>query len=133
MNPRSSLTGVGFNYDVLDRMVLAVELVRERLKRSTTALEQEGVPYAVIGGNAVAAWVARIDPAAVRNTADVDLMWDRIDLDRAKIALEAAGFVHRHAAGADMFLDGPRGKAREAVDIIFAGEKVRQDYFAAAP
>lgn len=28
----------------------------------------EGIPHAVVGGHAVAAWVARIDPAAVRTT-----------------------------------------------------------------
>jgi hypothetical protein len=43
----------------LDRMVRAVEKVRERLLRAASALEQAGVPYAVAGGNAVAAWVAR--------------------------------------------------------------------------
>jgi hypothetical protein len=39
----------------LDRMVRAVEKVRERLTRATAALEQAGIPYAVVGGNAVAA------------------------------------------------------------------------------
>ena len=33
----------------------AVEKVRERLRRSTAALDAAGIPYAVIGGNAVAA------------------------------------------------------------------------------
>ena len=32
-----------------------------------------------------------------------------------------------------MFLEVPDGKFRDAVHIIFAGEKVRQDYVAAAP
>ncbi len=39
----------------LDRMVRAVEKVRERLLRATGALDAAGLPYAVIGGNAVAA------------------------------------------------------------------------------
>ncbi len=42
---------------IIDRMVKAVEMVRERLLRSTAALEQAGVPYCVFGGNAVAACV----------------------------------------------------------------------------
>ncbi len=46
---------------VFDRMFGAVEKVRERLNRSCSALEQADIPYAVIGGNAVAAWVATID------------------------------------------------------------------------
>jgi len=32
-----------------------------------------------------------------------------------------------------MFLDGPGAKARDAVQILFAGEKVRPDYAYAAP
>jgi hypothetical protein len=55
-------------------MVRAVEKVRERLRRATAALEGAGIPYAVVGGNAVASWVARVDEAAVRNTQDVDIL-----------------------------------------------------------
>ena len=116
-----------FDERVLERMVLAVELVTQRLLRATTALESHGIPYAVAGGNAVAAWVAKVDPAAVRNTADVDLLLMRDDLERAKAALASAGFIYRHARGIDMFLDGPEGRFREAVHILFAGEKVRKE------
>src|SRR4051812_3372484 len=90
--------------NLLDRMVLAVERVRDRLRRATAALEAEKIPYAVAGGNAVAAWVATIDTAAVRNTQDVDILLRRVDLDRAAAALEKAGFVRRHVAGIEMFL-----------------------------
>ena len=114
-------------------MIRAVERVRDRLWRAAAALESHGVPYAVIGGNAVAAWVARVDEAAVRNTQDVDIILRRADLDAAKIAMAEAGFIHRHAAGIDMFLDGPGAKARDAVHIIFAGEKVRPDQLLPTP
>src|SRR5690606_25790896 len=77
----------------IDRMVRAVEKVRQRLLRSTAVLEKAGVPYAVVGGYAVAAWMARVDIAAVRNTQDVDLLVWRNDFDRAKASLEAAGFM----------------------------------------
>ena len=109
----------------LDRMVRAVEKVRQRLLRATEVLAAAGVPYAVAGGNAVAAWVSRVDESAVRNTQDVDILFRREDLDRAKVALEAAGFIYRRAAGVDVFLDGPQSKARDAVHIVFANEKVR--------
>ena len=111
----------------LDRMVNAVERVRQRLLRAATALEAAGVPYAVADDNAVAVWVSRIDDAAVRNTQDVDILLRRYDLPAAQAALEAAGFVHRHIAGVDVFLDGPQAKARDAVHIIFANEKVRPE------
>ena len=116
-----------------ERMIGAVEKVKERLHRATSALDGAQIPYAVIGGNAVAAWVSKIDEAAVRNTADVDLLLERSDLDSAINALAQAGFVHRHAAGVTMFLDGPDGKFRDAVHVIFANEKVRPEYSAAAP
>ncbi len=114
-------------------MIRAVEKVRERLLRATGALEKAGVPYAVAGGNAVAAWVSRVDEAAVRNTPDVDLLLRRSDLDAARAALEQAGFLYRHVAGIDMFLDGPGAKARDAVHVVFANEKVRPEYLLAAP
>src|SRR5438876_11130286 len=98
-----------------ERMIRAVEKVRDRLRRATAALEKAGVPYAVAGGNAVAAWVSSIDEAAVRNTQDVNLLLRRADLDRAAQALALGGFVHRHVAGIDIFLDGPQAKARDAV------------------
>ena len=50
----------------LDRLERAVEKVRDKLLRSTAALEAAGVPYAVVGGNAVMAWVEQADEAAVR-------------------------------------------------------------------
>src|SRR6201988_2521697 len=103
----------------LDRMVRAVEKVRDRLLRAARALEAAGVPYAVVGGNAVAAWVSRVDEAAVRNTQDVDILLRREDLERAKTAMSAAGFVYRHVKSIDMFLDGPEAKARAAVHIVF--------------
>ena len=114
-------------------MVSAVEKVRERLQRATAALEAAGVPYAVIGGNAVAAWVATVDPSAVRNTKDVDILLRRRDLAAAEQALTAAGFTPWETAGVQMFVDGPDGTARDAVHVLFAGEKVRPHYAMPTP
>jgi Uncharacterised nucleotidyltransferase len=108
-------------------------MVRQRLLRAAAALDAAGVPYAVAGGNAVAAWVATVDPAAVRNTQDVDILLRRDDLDAAARALEKAGFIRRHVAGIDVFLDGPQAKARDAVHVVPAGEKIRPEYSSAAP
>jgi hypothetical protein len=116
-----------------ERMVTAVQKVRDRLRRAASALEQAGIAYAVAGGHAVAAWVSEVDEAAVRNTQDVDILIRRCDLEEAKKALGAAGFIYRHTAGIDLFLDGPDAKARDAVHIVFAGEKVRRDYPFPAP
>lgn len=113
--------------NVVERMVRAVEKVRARLLRAADALDAAGVPYAIIGGQAVAAWVATVEEAAVRNTRDVDVLLERHDLARARQALERAGFVHRHSAGMELFLDGPGASARDAVHITCAGEKVRPE------
>ena len=76
------------------RMSNAVEKVRLRLMRTAHALAQASVPYAVAGGNAVAAWVSRVDEAAVRNTQDVDIVLRRTDLPAARRALERSSSVY---------------------------------------
>jgi len=108
-----------------DRVIQAVEAVRQRALRSTAALAAAKIPYAVIGGNAVAAWVARVDRAAVRNTQDVDILLRRADFEAAKLALESEGFVYCKVLEVDCFLDGPDASPRDAVHIVFANEKVK--------
>jgi len=117
----------------LDRMVRAVEKVRERLLRANSALQKAGIPFAVAGGNAVAAWVSRIDEAAVRNTQDVDILIRREDFERVKVALESAGFVYGSSMNGEFFLDGPDAKIRDAIHILFADEKVHDHYLALTP
>jgi hypothetical protein len=119
--------------DILDRMERAVEKVRDRLNRATGALQSAGIPYAVIGENAVAAWVATVDESAVRNTQDADLLIRRADLDAVKSGLSSAGFIFRRVKGIDIFLDGLGAKKRDAVHIFFAGEKVRSTDQVSAP
>jgi hypothetical protein len=116
-----------------ERTALAVEKVKDRLTRASAALAQAGVAYAVVGGNAVAEWVGRVDEAAVRSTRDVDIMIRRSDLDATKAALGAAGFVYCQVLDVDVFLDGPNGRPKDAVHIVFAGEKVRADYVTPSP
>ena len=121
------------------RMEQGIEQVRRRLERAAAALTNAGIPYAVVGGNAVAAWVSRVEVAAVRNTRDVDILLRREDTDRACAALEAAGFVHRHltslgkAGSMDVFLDGPEAKVRDAVHVLWAGEKAVPDAIEPTP
>jgi len=120
-------------------MEQGIEQVRRRLERAATALANAGVRYAVVGGNAVAAWVSRVDVAAVRNTRDVDILLRRADFDRARAAMEAAGFVHRRvtslgkSGSMDVFLDGPEAKVRDAVHVLWAGEKALPDAIEPTP
>ena len=111
----------------------AVDKVRDRLLRATKVLDDAGLRYAVIGGNAVATWVGKIDEAAVRFTRDVDILVRRVDFAAIQKAFESAGFVYRHVRSIDMFLDGPEAKARDAVHILFAGEKVKANDLVPTP
>jgi hypothetical protein len=115
------------------RMIAAVEDVRERACRATGALRAAGIAHMVVGGHAVAAWVARVDKEAVRNTKDVDLLVRRVDFPCVVDTLQSVGFVHQNVAGVDMFLDGPEGSVRSAIHVVFAGEKVHADYVSPMP
>lgn len=108
-----------------ERMIRAVEKVRARCDRAAKALEQANIPYAVIGGHAVANWVASVDEALVRNTRDVDILIRRDDLDHAKAAMDAAGFDYAFTYGIHLFVERPDGKPSEGVHLLFAGEKVK--------
>ena len=84
------------------RMERAVEKVNERLRKTVRILEDAKVPYAVIGGHAVRAWVAQVDEAALRTTRDVDILVRPADLQAMTAAMTAAGFHYRKTAGLDM-------------------------------
>jgi hypothetical protein len=109
-----------------ERMIRAVEKVRERCDRTAKALDAAGIPYAIIGGNAVANWVASIDEGSIRNTRDVDVLVRREDLEAVKAAMDAAGFDFAEVAGVSLFVERPNGKPSEGVHLLFAGEKVKE-------
>ncbi len=116
-----------------ERALMAAEKVKERLRRATKALDDAGIPYAVVGGNAVAEWVARKDEGAIRNTRDVDVLVRRTDSINVRTALESAGFVYYQLLDVDMFIDGPQGRPSEAVHLLYAGEKVKPEYEHTSP
>jgi hypothetical protein len=126
----SAVTLKAFSWE---RMIAVVEDVRERARRAADALQRAGIPCVVVGGQAVAAWVARVDQEAVRNTKDVDLLVRRQDFTRVVEALQAVGFVYQSVLGVDTFLDGPQGSVRSAVRVVFAGERVRPGNVLPAP
>jgi len=119
--------------DLWARIERAVDKVKDRLQRVTKALDSAGIPYAAIGGNAVQFWVAQVDESVVRPRSYVDIILNRTDLERAVHALKKVGFIFRHAAQVTMFLDGAGAKSRDAVHVVFAGEKVRDDYVSTVP
>ena len=118
---------------VFERMFGAVEKVRERLERCCNALAAAEIPYAVIGGNAVAAWVATVDDGAVRNTRDVDILVREEDLPRLTTVLESVGFHRDVVMDVIVFLDGPDGKPSQGIHILLSGRKVKDSYASSTP
>jgi hypothetical protein len=106
---------------------MALDDVTDRLHRIVSALETAGVAYALVGGQAVALWVATRDPAAVRTTKDVDLLLRREDLPKARAAAATAGFDYFEALGVGMFLEKSDPNPRKGVHLLWAGEKVRPE------
>lgn len=126
-------TTVWMSDEILDRIERAVERVKARLKRASAALNAAGITYAVVGGNAVSAWVSTIDPEAARHTRDVDFLVRRQDYNAIRSALESAGFIAEEVLGVPVFLDGVDGKPSAGIHLLFEGEKVKPDYATAVP
>jgi hypothetical protein len=111
--------------DLWDQYTMALDDVADRMSRMTTALNEAGVPYALVGGQAVALWVATRDPAAVRTTKDVDLLIRRKDLGLARAAARGIEMDYFETMGVGMFLDRRDPNPRHAVHLVWAGELVR--------
>ncbi len=112
---------------------MALDEVTDRLERICAVLHEAGIPYALVGGQAVAVWVATRDPAAVRTTKDVDLLLARADLSRARAAAQAAGFDYFEVLGVGMFLDRRNPNPRAGVHLVWSGERVRPEHPFPAP
>jgi len=112
---------------------MALDDVSDRLDRITRCLDKAEVRYALVGGQAVALWVATIDPAAVRTTKDVDLLLDRDDLPTARAAARSVEMDYFETMGVGMFIDRRDPNPRHGVHIVWAGEKVRPHETVPAP
>ncbi len=127
-----SLAGFDF-WTLWNRHVMAVDKVTQRMARFTVAMQEGHVPYSVIGGQAVALWVASRDEAAVRTTKDVDVLLRREDLGKARAAARTIGFDYQEIVGVGMFLDPDSPNPKHAVHIVWAGEFTRPGYPLPAP
>ncbi|MFV1968768.1 MAG: nucleotidyl transferase AbiEii/AbiGii toxin family protein [Pirellulaceae bacterium] len=119
--------------DIWGRYLMALDDLSERLERITRCLDEAGVRYALVGGQAVALWVATVDPAAVRTTKDIDLLLDRAALPAARAAARSAGMDYFEIMGVGMFIDRNAPNPRHGVHIVWAGEKVRPHETVPAP
>jgi hypothetical protein len=119
--------------DVWKRYTMALDDIADRLQRITSAFRTGGVPYSLVGGQAVALWVATKDPAAVRTTKDVDVLLPRAGLPIARAAARTVEMDYFETMGVGMFLDRRDPNPRHAVHIVWAGELVRPGDTVAAP
>src|ERR1039457_892209 len=95
------------------------------LHKITGPLMAEGVPHELIGGLAVLVHVEEANTAHSTLTRAVDLRFGRFDLERVTEMGARHGVRFRHAAELDMLLYGETTSARNAVHLLFSGEKVR--------
>lgn len=116
---------------------MAVERVERRLRQVTAALDASGIRYAVVGGNAVAAWVASVDPGGTRTTKDVDLLVDRSDVEQIGAVLQSLGFrredLRQGLREGVLFVDPAEPSRRAGVHLVWASERVRPSHPVAAP
>lgn len=112
---------------------MAVDRVRKLLHKVTRALDRAKIPYAVVGGNAVAAWVATVDEEAIRFTKDVDLLVPRDVIGRMTETLGAINLMPVEVMGVWMFVDRRRPSPKSGVHLVIANEKVRSHYRHPAP
>jgi hypothetical protein len=103
------------------------------LHKITGPLMADGVAHELIGGLAVLVHVEAADPEHSVLTRDVDLMIRRADLARVQEIAARHGFRFRHSAGLDRLLYGEGDRARNAVHLLFSGEKVRANQAAPNP
>jgi hypothetical protein len=113
--------------------VMAVERVQQRLRKVAAALDAASIKYAVVGGNAVAAWVGRVDQGATRATKDVDILVRRADTPRVSAAITALGFAREDLRDIVLFIDPDEPSKKSGVHLVWAGEKIRPSYPVASP
>jgi hypothetical protein len=94
-------------------------------QRLAVPLEQAGMAHQLVGGLAVFLHVENADSTHSSLTRDIDVMIRREDLAEVVAIAERHGFRFRHSAGLDMLIYGDTDSARNAVHLLFAGEKVK--------
>ncbi|HYE61683.1 MAG TPA: nucleotidyltransferase family protein [Phycisphaerales bacterium] len=113
--------------------IMAIERIQQRLRRTAAALDAAGIRYAVVGGNAVAAWVGRVDPGATRATKDVDILVRRADVPRITAALTSLGYAREDLRDLVLFIDPDEPSKKSGVHLVWAGERIRPSYIVPSP
>lgn len=113
--------------------LLAIERSQQCRRKVTAALDAARVPYALVGGNAVAAWVARVDPGATRATRNIDLLVRRADTPKVSAAITALGFSREDLRDIVLFIDPDEPSKKSGVHLVWAQERIRPSYTVPSP
>ena len=119
---------------LLDIGIHAMNELTDRARAVSQALQAAQVPHAVVGGLAVAAHVASVDPGARRGTQDLDLLMRECDVEQAQRALKPLGYRFRKVMRVPVFAPKRKGaRYTEYIHLIWTGQKVQSDYLHLAP
>src|SRR5947209_6080489 len=94
-NEASASAAVPSAPGIWERYLMAMDEVTERMRRIARAFDEAQVDYALVGGQAVALWVATKDPAAVRTTKDVDILLHHPTINGMALGHESDEELHR--------------------------------------
>ena len=115
---------------IWERYLMAMDAVTDRLNRITTAFTDMGVPFALVGGQAVALW--RLQPKT-RPRSELQEDCGRILLQRAdllrkrKRPLSKPRLDYVEVVDVGMFLERTDPNPRHGVHLVWADEKVKAD------
>lgn len=105
----------------------AQQHIYNRLSKIADIFSDIKAEYAVIGGNAIIAWM-RARKMDSRTTRDVDLMLRKEDLPEIRDALEKQGYEFIKTGGMSLFFDTTEGVDRNVencIHLVFCGQKIK--------
>ncbi|HUQ70543.1 MAG TPA: hypothetical protein VM165_13515 [Planctomycetaceae bacterium] len=107
------------------RVVEAVQRVDECRDHAVELMESAHIPYAVIGGHAVAAWIDSVDSSAARFTRNVDLLIHRGDVGRACDAISVFGYPATIRKRQVLFRKSDKPWHAATIRLLVGGEQVQ--------
>jgi hypothetical protein len=103
--------------------------IYNRLAKIAKVLGDLKVDYAVIGGNAMIAWMEAKGMES-RSTRDVDLMLRKKDFPRIRAALDKQGYEYIKSGSMSLFFDTKEGserKVKNCIHLVYSGEKIKEN------
>jgi hypothetical protein len=109
------------------RAALGIAELQQRFQEITTALTHANIPFAVVGSQATALWIATTDPGATRNPRDTEILIRRENFDSARGCAESLGLMRRRTDSVPYFVDHEYPQSRNVVRYYFANEMLAGD------